>query len=179
MLWQILTLQLVVSSQQPTARSPALAKYSRVTTPTSGFFDLFSESEEKKRQKDEAWKAQQEILKRRRDPDSMARYEQDVANRRRAEADSDAELKALQKSGGADALEKWRELTDSGKVLSSKTAERDADSSRLGSDGLVGERMDTKLPYIDAGYVDDAQPDLMAELGKLFGGGKEKPESDS
>ena len=39
--------------------------------------------------------------------------------------------------------------------------------------------MDTKLPYIDAGYVDDAQPDLMAELGKLFGGGKEKSESDS
>lgn len=49
-------------------------------------------------------------------------------------------------------------------------SERDADSSRLGSDGLIAERIDEKLPYIDDGYVDDSAPDLMKGLGKLFGG---------
>ena len=50
--------------------------------------------------------------------------------------------------------------------------ERDADSSRLGSAGLIAERIDEKLPYIDDGYVDESAPDLMKSLGKLFGGDK-------
>jgi len=52
--------------------------------------------------------------------------------------------------------------------------ERDADSSRLGSAGLIDARIDTNLPFIDQGYVSDDQPDLMGELGKLFGGGKKE-----
>lgn len=38
----------------------------------------------------------------------------------------------------------------------------------------VAERLDEKLPYIDQGYVDESQPDFMAEIGKLFGGDKKK-----
>jgi len=48
--------------------------------------------------------------------------------------------------------------------------ERDKDSARMGSDGLIAERIDTKLPYIDDGYVDESAPDLMGGLKKLFGG---------
>ena len=83
--------------------------------------------------------------------------------------------------------------------------ERDADSSRLGSEGasrqhacpasymadsrarppipytqgLIAERIDENLPYIDQGYVTDDQPDFMGELGKLGSklfGGDEKQE---
>lgn len=50
--------------------------------------------------------------------------------------------------------------------------ERDKDSSRLGSAGLIAERIDTKLPYVDDGYVDESAPDFMKGSGKLFGGDK-------
>ena len=42
---------------------------------------------------------------------------------------------------------------------------------RWGSEGLIGERMDEQLPYIDQGYVAEDAPDFLAEVGKLFGGG--------
>lgn len=51
-----------------------------------------------------------------------------------------------------------------------------------GGEGLVAERLDTRLPFIDSGYVDESQPeiempDLMGGLKKLFGGEqKEKDE---
>ena len=35
--------------------------------------------------------------------------------------------------------------------------------------GLIGERMDAQLPYIDSGYVDE-KADVMGALGKLLGG---------
>ena len=62
--------------------------------------------------------------------------------------------------------------TPQGKVKGMDETERDADSSRLGSAGLIAERIDEKLPYIDDGYVDESAPDLMKSLGKLFGGDK-------
>ena len=42
----------------------------------------------------------------------------------------------------------------------------------LGSkDGLIAERIDENLPYIDQGYVaDDAGPDLSKALGDALGG---------
>ena len=43
---------------------------------------------------------------------------------------------------------------------------------------LLPDRIDENMPFIDSGYVDESQPDVMAELGKLgeglgklFGGG--------
>ena len=138
-------------------------------TPQANLFDIFKESEAKKKAKEEAWQAQQQILARRRDPELMQQYEDNVRQRRRNEAASDAELRKLQNSDSPDNLEQWKELAKEGKVKTSQTAERDADSRRLGSEGLVGERMDVKLPYIDRGYVDEGAPDLMKELGKMFG----------
>ena len=74
-----------------------------------------------------------------------------------------------QNSEGADTLDEWKKLKDEGKVLSSDEMERDAQSARMGSEGLIAERIDENLPYIDQGYVGEDQPDFMAQLGKLFG----------
>jgi hypothetical protein len=135
-------------------------------------FDMFGESEEQKRAKDEAFKAQQEMLARRRDPEKQAAYFAEVEASRAEASKKDKELKELQKGGTGDALEEWKRLREEGKVQSMDEMERDADSARFGSDGLIGERIDEKLPYIDSGYVDESAPDLMGGLKKLFGGNK-------
>ena len=110
----------------------------------------------------------QEMAARRRNPAAMKEYEDDVAERRRANMKEGAELKALQNNeGGADTLEAWQQLQREGKAFVSDDMERDADSARLGSAGLIDARIDTNLPFIDQGYVSDDQPDLMGELGKL------------
>ena len=183
----------------------------RATSVQAGLFDMFGESEEQKRAKDEAFAAQQEMLARRRDPEAMAAYMAEIDASRVEAAMQDKELKDLQKGGDGDTLDEWKRLKDEGKVTSMDEMERDAgasasldpstsefglampaalrrtplanpyhagsrrasaDSSRFGSDGLIGERIDEKLPYIDSGYVDESSPDLMGGLKKLFGGDK-------
>ena len=142
-----------------------------------GLFDMFQESEESKRAKDEAFKAQQEMLARRRDPEAMAKYEAEVAERRKEVAEQGSELIELQlreNADGEDGLEAWKQLKAEGKVLSSDDMERDADSRRMGSEGLIAQRIDTNLPYTDQGYVSDDQPDFMEAIGKLFGGKKKE-----
>ncbi len=134
----------------------------------SGLFDLFKESEEQKAAKEAAFREQQEILARRRDPEKWAAYERAVAERRAASIASDAELRAMQSGNvDGDVLDAWKKLKEEGKVVTTDTAQRDKDSERFGSDGLIGERMDANMPYIDQGYVDESQPDFMAELDKM------------
>ena len=141
----------------------------RSSRPNLGLFDFFKESEDQKAAKDAAWKAQQEMLERRRNPELMAEYNREVEERRRAETERDAELKNLQKTGD---FEAWQRLREEGKVQGVDETERDADSSRLGSEGLIAERIDEKLPFIDSGYVDGSQPDVMGFLGNMFGSSK-------
>eukprot|EP00965_Chrysotila_dentata_P219771 6191342-Pleurochrysis_carterae.AAC.4 len=142
---------------------------SRAGSIQAGFFDFFKESEEVKARKDAEFKAQQEYLARRRNPEKMKEYEESVMERRVARFASDYELTQLQQnSDGKDRLEEWRKLKEQGKVKSMDSTARDADSERLGSAGLINERMDAQLPYIDDGYVDASAPDLMGELSKLF-----------
>jgi len=152
-------------------RSNAVARSSPLYC---GLFD-FKESAEAKRKKDEAWEAQQEILRRRRNPELMEQYEQDVAERRSDTAASDKDLKEMQLSrdDGKDKLEAWQRLRDEGKVKIMDETERDKGSERMGSAGLIGERMDAQLPYIDAGYVDESA-DVMGAFRKLFGGGGQR-----
>ena len=107
-------------------------------------------------------------LARRRNPEKMAEYNAEVVERRREQQMRKAELKAVQKdTSGADTLEAWKALKDEGKVLSSDDMSRDTDTNVLGSkDGLIAERIDENLPYIDQGYVsEDAGPDLSKALG--------------
>ncbi len=104
--------------------------------------------------KDEAFREQQAILKRRRNPELMQKYEDEVATRRRGESAASAELRAVQAGKGeGDALDAWQKLKQEGKVLTTDTAPRDPDSARFGSEGLIAQRMDEQLPYIDQGCV--------------------------
>lgn len=135
---------------------------------------MFKESEAQKAAKDEAWKAQLEIQERRRNPEKMAEYDKAVNERRAAAMAKDAELKQLQRGNvEGDSLEAWKQMKEEGLVTAMDDMERDKGSERMGSEGLVAERIDEKLPYIDSGYVDESQPDVMGSLGKLFGGKKE------
>lgn len=135
----------------------------------AGLFDMFKESEESKRAKEEAFRTQQEMLRRRRDPNAMDEYFEEVESRRSETMAAGAELKAVQAGQRGDALEAWKELKEQGLVKGMDETERDADSSRMGSEGLIAERIDEKLPYIDSGYVAEDTPDVMGELGKAFG----------
>lgn len=144
----------------------------RTRLPVAGLFDgLFGETEEQKAAKEEAFRAQQEMQQRRRNPEQMEEYFKEVEKTRREATAKDAELIQAQKTGDYTA---WKQLRAEGKVQSMDETDRDSDSSRLGSDGLIPERIDEKLPFIDAGYVDENQPDIMAGLKKLFGGGDKK-----
>jgi len=135
----------------------------RVVAPTAGLFDnLFTETPEQKARKAQVeaakeaeFREQQEMLARRRDPKKMEEYLEQVEARRIAESARDRDLKNLQQQGnGQDVLEDWKALKDAGKVLTSETAKRDKGSERLGSEGLVPERLDEQMPYIDQGYVE-------------------------
>ena len=179
----------------------------RAQSPSLGLFDMFKESEEQKAAKEAEWKAQQEIINRRRNPEAMAAYEAEVNARRAAAAEKvsdsssldifnhtltplrchpathlrfslsqDAELKELQKGNvDGDAMEGGSDFGMRGSYPPSRRTGRQA-SGRWESEGLMPDRLDEEMPFIDSGYVDDSQPDIMEELskgfGKLFGGDK-------
>jgi hypothetical protein len=151
------------------------ASAQRAPAAVCGLFDgLFGDSPEQKAAKDAEWQAQQEMVRRRRDPEAMAAYEAEVQARRAAASAKDAELVALQKAGGAEALDEWKRLKAEGKIQASD-APREAGERSWGGEGLVADRIDEQLPYLESGYVDESQPDVMTEMGnafgKFFGGG--------
>ena len=74
----------------------------------SGLFDMFKESEESKRAKDEAFRVQQEMLARRRNPEAMEEYMEEVEERRAERMAEGAELAEVQKMEGGDNLEEWK-----------------------------------------------------------------------
>jgi len=155
-------------THHPTA--PRAAGAVRARPAVAGLFDMFKETEAQKKAKDDSFREQKEILARRRDPAKMRLYEQEVAAKRSLAVTGDAELRAMQAGRiEGDSLEVWKQLKQEGKVLTSETAVREPGSERMGSEGLVAQRMDEQMPYIDQGYVDASQPDFMAEIGALFG----------
>ena len=114
-------------------------------------------------------------MERRRNPNKMAEYEQDVRSRRK-NLQEDQELWSFQQEvGGDDPLNTWTQLKAEGKIKSSSDIERDPTSSRLGSEGLQEIRTDDKLPYIDQGYVDESA-DVFGNFKNMFGGKKKKEE---
>lgn len=64
-------------------------------------------------------------------------------------------------------MQDWQRLKDEGKIKMGKDLERDAASSRLGSEGLLEVRVDERMPYIDQGYVDE-ESDVMGKFMGLF-----------
>ncbi len=142
-----------------------------------GLFDdlnlIFSEEGKKNRaafedeQRREQEAAQREIMERRRNPDKMQQYDQDVKQRRK-KLDEDRSLWNFQKENGMDPMQKWKELRSEGKIKAGSDIERDPTSSRLGSEGLQEIRTDDKLPYIEQGYVDE-DADVIGNFMKMFG----------
>ena len=124
------------------------------------------------RQRQEQEEAQRAILEARRNPNKKKEYQQRVEERRN-KLDAERNVWSFQKdASGADPLQTWRELRNSGKIKAGDDIARDPTSSRLGSAGLQDVRTDDKLPYIEQGYVDESA-DVFANLKNMFGGKKE------
>ena len=126
------------------------------------------------RERAEQEAAQREILERRRNPEKMEEYEQQV-NEGRVKLQEEKDVWDFQGKieDGYDPLTEWTRLKDEGLITTGNDLERDKGSERLGSEGLIDVRIDERLPYIDQGYVDEGA-DLMGGIMNLFGGNKEK-----
>mmetsp|Transcript_11299 Transcript_11299/g.10812 ORF Transcript_11299/g.10812 Transcript_11299/m.10812 type:complete len:200 (-) Transcript_11299:65-664(-) len=131
---------------------------------------------EKERQDQE--EAQRQIVERRRNPEKMQEYEAETI-RKRKQLTEERELWDFQGNvvDGSDPMDEWNRLRDEGKIKIGSDLERDASTSRLGSEGLVEVRTDERMPYIDQGYVDE-DSDLMGNFMNIFGGKKKDKDSE-
>mmetsp|Transcript_10094 Transcript_10094/g.14814 ORF Transcript_10094/g.14814 Transcript_10094/m.14814 type:complete len:206 (-) Transcript_10094:69-686(-) len=124
------------------------------------------------RERKEAEEAQRQILERRRNPELMNKYNQEV-NENRVKLNEERDVWKFQQKieKGYDPLTDWNKLRSEGKIKVGSDLERDESSRRLGSEGLVDVRIDERMPYIDQGYVDE-DADVVGNFMKLFGGKK-------
>merc|ERR1712232_255174 len=140
---------------------------------------IFSEEGKKnraayeERERREMEEAQEEILRRRRNPELMEDYERSV-DERRLKLSKEKEVWNFQnKVSDDDPMIEWNKLREEGKIQVGSDLERDESLRRLGSEGLVEVRVDERMPYIDQGYV-DPDADVIGNFMKLFGGKKKK-----
>jgi len=167
------------SSRSSSSSSPSQHSGSRMVL-SMGFFEnlkiIFSEEGKankaawEKEQREEQEAAMREMLERRRNPEKMEQYEQEVVeNRAKLQEEKDVWGFQGKIEEGYDPLTEWNRLKEEGKITVGSQMERDPTTSRLGSEGLVEIRTDELLPYIDQGYVDESA-DLMGGIRNLFGG---------
>lgn len=135
---------------------------------------LFGKSEAQQRAIDEAFEAQQAILRRRRNPRANAQYFKDVEKQREAETEVWYDKLAWQKradDAGFNKLDEFKRRMASGKVK--QLGYEDQKPSKKGSIPLPmasfgvggefgvggkydnGERFDLRLPYVDVGWVEE------------------------
>ena len=140
----------------------------------------------KEADKEEQWRIQQEILRRRRDPKAKALAEAKVESRR-VEASKQVGRNFWNKrvkSDNEDPLDQWKEAKKRGEVKDfGYPEEPPKESSLFGLNIPIpsspidvpkydnGERFDLRLPYAERGYVDD-DADVMGKISKFFGFGK-------
>ena len=162
-----------------------------VHTRRHGFFeDLFgSDDPAKNAAKDEQWRIQQDVLKRRQSKEATNKYFDAVdANRQKATKEQVTKW-AFQRDPSQDSLIGWKKLRDSGEIGDLKTGLGTDGKKRegglpiplpsfgLGGEAGVGgeydngERFDLRLPYVDQGY-EDPDADVMGKFMDLF---KKKP----
>lgn len=157
---------------------PVAAPLVRAAPVRMGFFDeIFGgkPDPEKEYWKEQAYLEQQKILAERRKTGGFIskEAEEEIAQRRASVGEESRLLKEVQQGGGGDRLEDWKKLRESGKIrTANKGLTRDKGSERLGSSGLFEVRTDERLPYIDQGYVPDAEEkeDLGSKLKGFFDG---------
>ena len=185
------TAALVVATVQTAAALQPAAPRRAVQTRRYGFFeDLFgSDDPQKNAAKDEQWRIQQDVLKRRQSKEATNKYFDDVdANRQKATKEQVTKW-AFQRDPSQDSLIGWKKLRDSGEIGDLKTGLGTDGKKRegglpiplpsfgLGGEAGVGgeydngERFDLRLPYVDQGY-EDPDADVMGKFMDLF---KKKP----
>merc|ERR1712238_416645 len=112
------------------------------------------------------WEKQQEILKRRRAPESERKQYFEKTWERRVKATKtqndkwDWQTKRYKK--GEDPIDEWRKKRESGDI--SDLENQYGDPKKIGG---------IPLPYADQGYEDD-DADVMKKIGNFFSGGKVK-----
>ena len=149
--------------------------YQRSSSPLHGLFDNWKAGGDGNSQEslDDQWLAQQEIL-RRRTGNNKEKYFAKVEEQRRAADKEQTDRWAWQKQGGSKGsslLDAWKERRESGVIsdLDDQYAEEEKKGGiaiPMASFGVGGEfgvggkfdnggRFDLRLPYAEAGYVDD------------------------
>uniref|UniRef100_A0A7S2XC65 Uncharacterized protein n=1 Tax=Lotharella oceanica TaxID=641309 RepID=A0A7S2XC65_9EUKA len=136
-------------------------------------------------EKDEQWRLQQEILKRRRDKNANAQYYKSIEDKRER-LKNDFYAKKIQYRKGEDPLDQWKEI-NKGKTYKDEYSDEPGYSLPipLPSFGLPkfdnGERFDLRLPYVDQGYVAEDSDDAVGRFLGIFGikkGGKAAAEGN-
>lgn len=135
-----------------------------------------------RQEREEAMRAQKEILARRRNKDAEKAYMQEVKDRR-SKATKDFYANRIKYVPGKDNLEQWKKLNPEPYRAKDKYTEEPEGFSipiPLNPIGLPkfdnGERFDLKLPYVDNGYVAEDSEDIFGRFkGLLNFGGKKKP----
>lgn len=126
-------------------------------------------------EKDEQERALKEIQARRRNPEAMEQYNVEKNARREALMNERAKWDFQQNSNpNIDPKTEWDRLRAEGEIKVGSDLERDESSSRLGSEGLVDQRIDELLPYIDSGYVPEEDQKREGEGGGGWPWGEKK-----
>lgn len=176
-------------SRAPSSRASSTALHGLF----DGKFSAFGSAS--KKDLDDQWEAQQEILRNRRKPQAERdAYFKDVEKRREEATVKQNNMWAWQTKTykkGEDPIDEWKKRRADGSI--SDLDNQYGDPKKIGgiplpsaSFGVGGEfgvggkydnggRFDLRLPYADQGYVDE-DSDVMGKLGSFFGGGKKKIE---
>ena len=123
-------------------------------------------------EKDEAFRQQQEILARRRDPKRNKKYFKEV-NDRRDDVEQFFDERTLKVKHGEDPLVPWTEMKENGFIDEGGYTEEDESGIPIpmASFGIPkydrGARFDLKLPHVEIGYT-DPDADVMAKVGNAF-----------
>jgi len=158
------------------------------------FDDLFKKDEAAEARKEADFRAQQEILNRRRNPAAGQVYRSEMAERRRAANKEAAENINWQRKQGVDPLVEFRKRQEAGKLK--KMGYEDEPKGGIpmpmasfgvgGEFGLGGkydngERFDLRLPYAEQGWTEDNSAEDVESVdffANLLSGGKLQREAD-
>ena len=136
-----------------------------------------------KEEKEEQWRIQQEMLRRRKDPKAKALMEAKVESRRQEAANKVGKnfWNKRVSSDSEDPLIAWKAALDNGEIKDfGYPDEPPRESSLFGINIPLpqspidvpkydnGERFDLRLPYAERGYVDEGE-DAMKKISRAFG----------
>jgi len=179
----------------PVVSTLASVPIRRAASPQLGFFDdLFGGDRADEAAKEAAFEAQQEILRRRRNPTKNLEYIEGVEGRRRKESAKFRETLAWQQDKTKDPLAEFKRRRAEDKVnpLGYEDEPKGGIPLPMASFGVGGEfglggkydngeRFDLRLPYVDQGWTEDADEENNEQVdffANLMSGGRLQREAD-